>query len=85
MQLKLRTNRHRVAAIETVLRELLLFHQPNVAVGLVGRPANVVDALDTLQEGSDAFQSVGQFHGNGVEVNATTLLEVSELGDLKTI
>jgi len=44
-----------VATVKTVLGELLLFGQADVAVGFVGSPANLVDALDVLKEGADAL------------------------------
>ena len=74
-----------VAAIETVLGELLLFGEADVAVGLVGGPAKIVDALDVLEERADAFQAVGEFDGDGVEVEAAALLEIGELRDLQSI
>src|SRR5271165_5132174 len=73
-----------VAAVETVFGELLLFGETDVAIGLAGDPANVVDALDVLQEGADALETVGDFNGDGVEIQAAALLEIGELGDLQT-
>src|SRR5882757_2366537 len=85
MQLELGANRGRIAAIETVDRKLLLFREANVAVALVLRPAEIVDALDALQERADPLKPVGQLNRDGVQVNSTTLLEVGELGDLQSI
>ena len=85
MQFKLRAQRLGVASIETVLGELLLFRQADLPVGLVLGPADVVDALDVLQERADAFEAVGDFDRDGVQVDAAALLEVSELGNLQTV
>ena len=64
---------------------MLLFGEADVAVGFVGGPAKIVDALDVLQEGADAFESVGEFDGDGIEVEAAALLEVGELRNLQSI
>src|ERR1700675_158415 len=81
VQLKLSTDRFGVAAIEAVLRELLLLGQTDIAVGLVRRPSKIVDALHALEEGKNALEPVSQFHGDRVKVDPPALLEVSELGD----
>src|SRR5712672_3765512 len=85
MQLELGANRGRIAAVKTVDRKLLLFREANVAVALVVRPAEIVDALDTLKERADPLKPVGQFNRDGVQVNSTALLEVRELGDLEPV
>ena len=63
----------------------MLFGEADVAVAFVGGPAEVVDALDVLQESADAFEAVGEFNGDGIEVQAAALLEIGELGDLESI
>ena len=70
VQLKFRAQGLGVALVETVFGELLLFGQADIAVGFVARPANFVNAFDVLQEGADALQAVGDFDGDGIEVNA---------------
>src|SRR5712672_2643504 len=85
MPLELGANRGRITAIETVDRKLLLFREANVAVALVLRPAEIVDALDTLKERADPLKTVGQLDRDGVQVNSATLLEVRELGDLQPV
>src|SRR5882757_1382255 len=85
MQLELGANRGRIAAIETVDRKLLLFREANVAVALVLRPAEIVDALDALKERADPLKPIGQLNRDGIQVNSTALLEVGELGDLQPV
>ena len=68
MELKLLADGCGVAAVETVFGELLLFGETDIAVGFVGGPAEVVDALDILEECADAFEAVGKFDGDGIEV-----------------
>src|SRR5712672_3724968 len=85
MPLELGANRGRITAIETVDRKLLLFREANVAVALVVRPAEIVDALDTLEERADPLKPVGQLDRDGVQVNSTALLEVGELRNLQPI
>src|SRR5712664_3691500 len=85
VQFEFRANRRRIAAIKAVLGELLFLHQANVAVSLVRGPAEVVDALHALKKRANAFEAVGEFDGDGVEVDAAALLEVGELGDLETV
>ena len=85
VQFKFRPDRGRVAAVEAVFGELLLLHQADIPISLIFRPAQVVDALYTLKKRADAFEPVGEFHGDGVEVNPAALLEVGELGDLQAI
>src|SRR6267154_6761357 len=85
MQLELGANRGRIAAVETVGRKLLLFREANVAVALVLRPAEIVDALDTLKERAYPLKPVGQLDRDGVQVNSTALLEVGELRNLQPV
>src|SRR5262249_27899995 len=85
VHLKLGTNRFRVASVKTVLGKLLLFGQANIAVGFIIRPAQIVDAVYSLQERADTLEAIGQFDGNRIKVYAATLLEISELCDLQTI
>src|ERR1700675_1332466 len=66
-----------VASIETVLGELLLLGQANIAVGLVRRPAQSVNARCILDELANALESVGQLDGDRVKVDAAALLEES--------
>ncbi len=57
----------------------------DVAVLYSGRPLDVVDAVDALQEGGQAFQSVGNFRRDQIEIDASDLLEVSELRDFEAV
>ncbi len=85
VQFEFGSNRSRIAAIKAVFGKLLLLHQTDIAVSLVRGPAEIVDALHALEKRAYALQSVGKFDGDGIEVDAAALLEVSELGDLQTI
>src|SRR6266404_7835148 len=85
MQLELRADSVGVAAVETVHGKLLLLGEPDVPVALVLGPAQIVNALDSLEERADALQPVGQLHRNGVEVDSPALLKVGELRNLQSI
>ena len=79
-----------VGLLEVVDGELQLVLQANLAVfhgTPIGAddPDDVVNAIDVLQEGGDALQSVGQLGGDGIEIDAAALLEVGELGDLQAV
>ena len=51
----------------------------------VTRPNHVVEGVDILQKGGDALQAVGNFRGDGIQIKAAALLEVSKLGDLQAV
>src|ERR1700738_1870693 len=85
MQIELRANGCRVAAVEAIHGKLLLLGQPNVSVALVLGPAEIVDALDALEKGADALEPVGQLDRDRVQVNSPALLKVGELGDLQSV
>src|SRR5216684_4104712 len=85
VQFEFGTNQSRVAAVKTVFRKLLLLHQADVAVSFVRGPTQIVDALHALKKRADALEAVSELHGDGIEIDASALLEVSELGDLKTV
>src|SRR6267154_395293 len=85
MQLELGADRGRITAIETVDRKLLFFREANVAVALVLRPAEIVDALDALKERAYPLKPIGQLDRDGVQVNSTALLEVGELRNLQPV
>src|ERR1035438_10516624 len=81
---------------EVVHRELLLVRQPHVTIlyfparllsadHWIARPHDVVDRIYVLQKSAQPLQTVREFDGNGIEVHAATLLEVSELRDLKPV
>src|ERR1700723_3832485 len=80
-----------ICHFEVVRGELLLVRQTPFAIlhfparFRVARPYNVVDRIHVLQERAQALQSVGEFGGDGIEVDAAALLEVGELGDLQAI
>src|SRR5215472_13572884 len=48
-------------------------------------PHDVIDTVYVLQKRCDALQAVGQLGGDGVEIDATALLEVGKLGDLQAV
>ena len=54
-----------------------------VGDGLV--PGDVVDRIDLLQVHGDPLQTVGDLHGDRLEVHRTGLLEIGELGDLHAV
>src|SRR5260370_1110900 len=85
VQFECRANGRRIAASKAVFGKLLLLHQTYVAVSLDRGPAEVVDTLHALKKSANAFEAVGEFDGDGVEVDAAALLEVGELGDLETV
>src|SRR6267154_2462555 len=85
MQLELGADRGRITAIETVDRKLLFFREANVAVALVLRPAEIVDALDALKERAYPLKPIGQLDRDGIQINSTALLEVGELRNLQPI
>ena len=85
VQVELSANGLRVAAVETVLGELLLLRQTNFPVGLVRGPAQVVHARGILEKRANALQSVCQLYRDRVEINPAALLEVGELRDFQPI
>src|SRR5208282_4856173 len=76
MQLELRPQRFGVALLKTVDGTLLLLGQSNLPAGHRLRPSNVVDAVGCRQERPDSFESVSDLDGDGIEVDAATLLKI---------
>ena len=80
-----------IRGFKVVDRELLLVGQAHVSVlhfpaGVrIARPDDVVDGIDVLEKGAQAFESVGQFGRDGIEIHAPALLEVGELCDFEAI
>src|ERR1700691_6191500 len=77
-----------IGLLEVVDRELHLLQMANLPVSdRMGsaRPDHVIKGVDILQKGGDALQPIGDFCRDGIEIEAATLLEVSELGDLQAI
>src|SRR5579883_2386574 len=74
-----------VGEFKVVFRELALVLEADLAVFDAGRPFDVVDAIDVLEESGDALQAISQFGGYQVEIEATALLKVGELGDLEAV
>src|SRR5919108_3099057 len=68
MELKLGSNRRGIAAIEAVLRKLLLLGKSDISVSLVRGPPQRVNTLNVLQERADPLEPVSQLDGNGVDV-----------------
>src|SRR3974377_1887396 len=57
----------------------------NASTVWISRPDDVVDRVDILQERGNAFETISQLGTDGIEIYASTLLEVGELSDLKAI
>src|SRR5262249_44280651 len=74
-----------VGHLEVVDRELQLVLKTDIAIGEVGRPGDVVDAVAQLEEGREALQTVGELGGDEVQIDAAALLEVGELRDLQAV
>src|SRR5262249_25870321 len=80
-----------IRPLEVVYRHLQLFLIAHIAIenGLparrIARPHDVINAIDVLQERSDALQTKGQLGADGIEIDAAALLEVGELRDLEAI
>src|SRR5882762_3168411 len=68
VQVEFGSNRFRIAAVKTVLGKLLLLRQPDVAVRLIFRPAQVVHAFDSLKKSADTLEPIRQLNRNGIEV-----------------
>src|SRR5437667_12285357 len=69
VQFEFRADGDGIATIKTVCGELLLFQEANVAVGLVRRPAEIVNTLNALKESAKALETIGQFDRDGIEIN----------------
>ena len=74
-----------VSHVEGVFAVLDFGRLQHVAVAVPVIPPQVPHFLHILQEHGDALQPVGEFHGDGIEVQTARLLEVGELGDLQPI
>src|ERR1700691_3491859 len=85
-----------VRHFEVVHRELLLVAQTYVSIfhfparllfanHWIPRPHDVVDRIDILQKGTQPFQTIREFGGDGIEINAATLLKIGKLRDLKAV
>src|SRR5205809_514190 len=71
--------------LEVVDRVLQLILIADVAVGEAAAPIDIVDAVFDLQKRSEALESVGKLGRDQVQINAATLLKISELRDFQTI
>src|SRR5208337_4257897 len=90
VQLKMFPGFLHLGAFEVIDGELQLILQPYLAVlhrpaVWTDHPCDAVNAVHILEEGCDALQSIGQLHGDGVEIEAAALLKVGELRDLETV
>ena len=74
-----------VGGFEVIDGVLEFVVKAHVAVFYAGGPFDIVDGIDTLEEGGEAFEAVGDFGGDEVQVNTAALLEVSELGDFHAV
>ena len=80
-----------VGRFEVVHRKLLLLGQPNVRICRdltsfrIACPRDVINAVHILKESRNSLQPVSQFGGDGKQIHAPTLLEISKLCDLQTI
>ncbi len=70
---------------EHVLRLLDFLAQPDLGVFHAGRPLEVVDAVDPLQDHRDALEAVGELGRDRRELQAAGLLKVGELRDLHAV
>ncbi len=79
-----------VGALEVVNGKLKLVLEANFAIlhgTTIGSddPRDVVNAVHVLEKCGNALEAVGQFSGDGIEVNAAALLEIRELRDFQAI
>src|SRR5271166_1927386 len=79
-----------IGALKVIDRELQLLLQPDLAILYwpfirANHPRDVVDAVHVLEKSRYTLQAIGQLNGDGIQVKATALLEVSELRDLQPI
>ncbi len=74
-----------VGELEIIFAELLLALQIDISICELIVPADVLEISHSLQRHRNSFQSIGQFDGDWIQIQSTRLLEVSELGDFKTI
>src|SRR5580704_7663465 len=74
-----------VGQFEVVFRKLALVLKTHLAIADAGRPLDVVDAVDILQECDDALEAIGELGGDEVEIESTALLEVGELRDFHAV
>src|SRR5205085_12203200 len=51
----------------------------------ITRPDDIVDAVHVLKKSGETLEAIGQFGGDGIEIDATALLEVGELRDLESV
>lgn len=74
-----------VAGLEIVLGLLHFVLVVDVAVGHVLVPLQVVDGFHALQIHGQTFQTIGQLHADGMQVDAAHLLEVGELAHFHAV
>ena len=74
-----------IGYFEVINAMLNFLAQENVTVGVAAVPVNVPDRVDSLQVDGDTFQPIGQLHGDGVQIEAAELLEISVLGDFQAV
>src|SRR6266481_654492 len=74
-----------VRGFKVINRELQLVLITNLAVlyfpaGLrIARPHNVINTVHVLEKRRNALQSIGEFGADGIQIDSTALLEISEL------
>ena len=80
-----------VGHLEVVDRELQLVGEAYIAVSRhtarlqVAGPHDVINRIHVLQERGDALQAIRQLGGNRIQIDASALLEVCKLRDLKPV
>src|SRR5258708_26809469 len=85
MQLEKLSRNHGIGVLEVISGELLFLKEPNLPVGAIGGPKNMVDAVDSLEIGANSIEAVGQLDRHRIEINAAALLEVGELRDFQAV
>ena len=71
-----------ISDFEIIFAVLLLGLQVDIACCQGRTPFNITKTRDPLQGYSNAVQTIGELHGDWIEGNTTSLLEICELGDL---
>ena len=85
MQIKERPQHPNIRHFKVIDGKLLFFLEAHIAVLHARRPLDVIHTGFVLQKGDEAFQTVGDLGGDKLQIDASALLEVGELGNLKAV